>query len=62
MQLFTFQFGATGVGEVIRTILLDPANDFLDDRTEALLIIADKAQHVAEIVRTGSAVRPRRGD
>ena len=47
---FTFQFGATGVGEVIRTILLDPANDFLDNRTEALLIVADKAQHVAEIV------------
>lgn len=47
---FTFQFGATGVGEVIRDVLLDPANDSVDDRTEALLIIADKAQHVAEIV------------
>lgn len=47
---FTFQFGATGVGEIVRRILLDPANDSLDDRTEALLIIADKAQHVAEIV------------
>lgn len=47
---FTFQFGATGVGEVIRDLLLDPANDSVDDRTEALLIIADKAQHVAEIV------------
>ncbi|MDE0664178.1 MAG: dTMP kinase [Acidimicrobiaceae bacterium] len=47
---FTFQFGATGVGEVIRRVLLDPANDSVDDRTEALLIIADKAQHVAEIV------------
>ena len=47
---FTFQFGATGVGKVIRDVLLDPANDSVDDRTEALLIIADKAQHVAEIV------------
>ncbi len=47
---FTFQFGATGVGEVIRDVLLNPANDSVDDRTEALLIIADKAQHVAEIV------------
>ena len=47
---FTFQFGATGVGKVIREVLLDPANDSVDDRTEALLIIADKAQHVAEIV------------
>ena len=48
--VFTFQFGATDVGAVIRRLLLDPANDTLDDRTEALLIIADKAQHVAEIV------------
>ncbi len=47
---FTFQFGATGVGEIIRDVLLNPANDSVDDRTEALLIIADKAQHVAEIV------------
>ena len=52
---FTFQFGATAVGEVIREVLLDPANDSLDDHTEALLIIADKAQHVAEIV--GPALR-----
>ncbi|MDE0067290.1 MAG: dTMP kinase [Acidimicrobiaceae bacterium] len=47
----TFQFGATGVGEAIRSILLDPDNGQLDDRTEALLIIADKAQHVSEKVR-----------
>ncbi len=48
--VFTFQFGATDVGRVIRDVLLDPGNDSVDDRTEALLIIADKAQHVAEIV------------
>ena len=53
--VFTFQFGATGVGAVIRRVLLDPANDTVDDRTEALLIIADKAQHVAEVV--GPALR-----
>ena len=53
--LFTFQFGATDVGGVIRRALLDPDNDALDDRAEALLIIADKAQHVAEIV--GPALR-----
>ncbi len=47
----TFQFGATEVGSAIRSILLDPSNGHLDDRTEALLIIADKAQHVSEIVR-----------
>lgn len=47
----TFQFGATEVGRAIRSILLDSNNDHLDDRTEALLIIADKAQHVREMVR-----------
>jgi len=51
----TFQFGATEVGAVIRRMLLDPDNDALDDRTEALLIVADKAQHVSEIV--GPALR-----
>ena len=51
----TFQFGATDVGGDIRSILLDPAHDGLDDRAEALLIIADKAQHVSEIVRPALA-------
>ena len=46
----TFQHGATEVGSAIRSIVLDPTNQSLDDRAEALLIIADKAQHVAEIV------------
>lgn len=46
----TFQHGATEIGGAIRTIVLDPINHALDDRAEALLIIADKAQHVAEIV------------
>lgn len=46
----TFQFGATAVGGAIRSVLLDPAHTNLDDRAEALLVIADKAQHVAEIV------------
>ncbi|MEM9519547.1 MAG: dTMP kinase [Actinomycetota bacterium] len=46
----TFQFGATAIGGAIRSILLDPDHVDLDDRAEALLVIADKAQHVAEIV------------
>ncbi len=46
----TFQFGATAIGAAIRSILLDPVHSELDDRAEALLVIADKAQHVAEIV------------
>ena len=46
----TFQFGATDIGAMIRRILVDPANGGLDHHAEALLIIADKAQHVAEVV------------
>ncbi len=46
----TFQHGATEIGGIIRSILLDPAHTELDDRAEALLVVADKAQHVAEIV------------
>jgi dTMP kinase len=46
----TFQFGATEIGGSIRRILLDPEHRELDDRAEALLVVADKAQHVAEIV------------
>lgn len=52
----TFQFGATDIGNAIRAIVLDPTNDLLDDRAEALLIIADKAQHVAEIVGPALAI------
>ncbi|HBU03554.1 MAG TPA: dTMP kinase, partial [Acidimicrobiaceae bacterium] len=39
----TFQFGATEIGSAIRSILLDPTHAALDDRAEALLVIADKA-------------------
>ena len=48
--VLTFQFGATDTGAVIRRLLLNPADDTLDVRTEALLVMADKAQHVAEVV------------
>ncbi len=54
----TFQFGATDIGSAIRSILLDPVHETLDDRAEALLVIADKAQHVTEIVAPSLA----RGD
>ena len=47
----TFQYGATDIGRVLRQILLEPPSRHFDPRAEALLIIADKAQHVAEIVR-----------
>lgn len=44
----TFEPGATQVGERLRTLVLD---EQLDPRTEALLMAADRAQHVAEVVR-----------
>ena len=47
----TFQFGATAIGESLRRILLTPPAGDFDHKAEALLIIADKAQHVAEVVR-----------
>ncbi len=48
--LVTFEPGDTPVGRDIRRIVLDPATGHLDDRTEALLYAADKAEHVAKVV------------
>ena len=43
--------GGTEIGTRIRRLLLDPATVDLDVRAEALLMAADRAQHVAEVVR-----------
>ena len=48
--VLTREPGATAAGEVIRSLLLDGAVP-VDDRTEALLMAADRAQHVSEVVR-----------
>jgi dTMP kinase len=48
--VLTHEPGATAVGANVRQIVLDPATRGLDDHAEALLIAADKAQHVSEIV------------
>jgi dTMP kinase len=45
----TFEPGATPVGAAIRGIVLGTPS-VLDARAEALLIAADRAQHVAEVV------------
>ena len=43
--------GGTPIGEAIREVLLDPRSDAMDDRTEALLYAAARAQHVREVIR-----------
>jgi dTMP kinase len=49
--VLTFEPGDTAVGKEIRRIVLDPATGHLTDHTEALLYAADKAEHVAKVVR-----------
>lgn len=49
--VLTREPGDSRAGAVIRQLLLDPATGDLDPRAEALLYAADKAQHLAEVVR-----------
>jgi dTMP kinase len=48
--LLTHEPGATPVGQSLRRILLDPDEPALAPRTEALLMAADRAEHVAAVV------------
>jgi dTMP kinase len=47
----TRQPGGTLIGENIRSILLDPANSALAPMTELLLYMADRSQHIYELIR-----------
>ncbi len=52
--------GGTPVGERVRDLLLDPRSGTLDDRTELLLMLAARAQHMSEriepVLRSGRHV------
>jgi dTMP kinase len=49
--VLTREPGGTPPGERIRALLLDPATGGLDPRAEALLMAADRAHHVATVIR-----------
>lgn len=49
--LSTAEPGATQLGATLRTLLLDPELPPVSERAEALLMAADRAQHVDEVIR-----------
>ncbi len=49
--VLTRETGGTDIGSRLREILHDTANDHLTPRAEALIAAADRAQHIAEVVR-----------
>jgi dTMP kinase len=49
--VLTREPGGTKIGAKIRDLVLDPTHSEMSDRTEALLMAADRAQHVHERIR-----------
>lgn len=49
--VITREPGGTRIGSLLRAILADTENTDLDRRTEALLMAADRAQHMAEVIQ-----------
>ena len=53
--VLTREHGGTPIGRLVRAILADPDHTELTARAEALLIAADRAQHLEELVRPALA-------
>lgn len=53
--VLTREPGGTSIGAQLRAVLLDPKTVGLSDRSEALLMAADRAQHVAEVIEPALA-------
>jgi len=51
--LITREPGGTAVGQVLRRILLEPSATPLSSEAELLLMLADRAQHVHEVILPG---------
>ena len=53
--VLTRETGGTAIGRRLREILHDTSVTDLDDHAETLIVAADRAQHVAEVVRPALA-------
>jgi dTMP kinase len=55
LVLLTREPGGTPIAEQVRTVLLSPANNAMLPAAEALLYLAARAQHTAEVIRPALA-------
>ena len=53
--VLTREPGGTELGRSLRSLVLDPGPGSVDPRAEALIMLADRAQHVAEVVHPALA-------